>query len=231
MVQGERWKRDRRYAIGDHRCPLVVRMALNTIAGGSGEGSQCTDNTTDKRLRGRISTRTVHIARFPFPYSCTPSIQPKFPILRRYYQLVLQWREENIYSLLGQSGATSPRHCEQLNHLNWVFFVWWTNEYSQFASPVMTDDARQTRLLYRSPPNATYVLDRHVLSCHFVIPSISHSSVRCDLTHPASAAFLTDCQLVVVRKRHPVSRSSPPVITHFRLPAIGWTIDPYALGD
>ena len=89
----------------------------------------------------RMSTRTMHIARLPFPYwrdyvitsidtvfprrtptasramrifltaialldytgPCPPSIQPKFLLLCRYFQLVLQWREKTNHKLLGQA--------------------------------------------------------------------------------------------------------------------------------
>ena len=42
--------RDRRYTIGDHRCPLVVRVVLNATANGSGGGSQSAFDTMDKHL-------------------------------------------------------------------------------------------------------------------------------------------------------------------------------------
>ena len=75
MQQGARWKRDRRYIIGDHRCLLIVRVAPNATASGSGESSQCAfarhDNGQACYLGAnarRISTRTMRVARFPCPY-------------------------------------------------------------------------------------------------------------------------------------------------------------------
>ena len=114
----------------------------------------------------RMSTRTMHIALFPFRYRrdyaitclrtvflrriptptepcepflttiaplsytahCVPSTQPTVPLLCRYYQLALQWRKEIVASRT--SGAILHRHCEQLNYLNQVSFVWRTNDYS-----------------------------------------------------------------------------------------------------
>src|SRR5258706_15516325 len=60
--------RDRRYTIGDRRCPLMVRVVLNATENGSGEGSQSAFNTTDKHLIfDELLTLIMHIARFPFP--------------------------------------------------------------------------------------------------------------------------------------------------------------------
>jgi len=74
--------RDRRYTIGDHRCPLVVRVVLNATANGSGEGSQSAFDTTNKHLIFRrrsggywLSPGTQHDSLF-VPYQRDYAVTP-----------------------------------------------------------------------------------------------------------------------------------------------------------
>ena len=55
---------DRRYTIGDHRCPLVLRVVLNATANGGGEGSSI--QRTSTLSFGERATLTMHMTRFPF---------------------------------------------------------------------------------------------------------------------------------------------------------------------
>ncbi len=43
------------------------------------------------------------IAPLSYTTRCIPSIQTKFPLLRRHFQLDLIWREGYKYQLLGQA--------------------------------------------------------------------------------------------------------------------------------
>ena len=43
------------------------------------------------------------VAPLSYTASFIPSIQAKFPLLRRHFQLDLNWSEENKYQLLGQA--------------------------------------------------------------------------------------------------------------------------------